>query len=147
MLASRYRRRVFDLLGCHAFGNSAAGFIAKGRKVHCKHKGCKRQDARYKQHESMLMITISALICVVHALNQNAWTFLYSLSAEMSQCQSGFPIGLSHSSYSILCKARFKNFVFLSGLSVDTYSIDSQIGIYFCHLLPLGSHERVCDGS
>ncbi len=95
----------------------------------------------------MLVITISALICIVYALNQNAWTFLYSLSAEMSQCQSVFPIGLSHSSYSILCKARFKNFVFLSGLSVDTYSIDSQIGIYFCRLLPLGSHERVCDGS
>ncbi len=80
------------------------------------------------------MTTISVLISVFNAFNQNARTFLYSLSAEISQCQSGFPNGLTCSSYSILCKARLEKFVIFSVLSVDTYSIDSQIGIYFCRV-------------
>ena len=106
LLTSRYCRCIRDLLCGHVFRCVAAGFVTECRKVHSKHKGCKRQDARHKQHETMLTMTISVLIPVVHALNQNARTFLYSRSAEISQCQNGFPSGLTRSSYSILCKAR-----------------------------------------
>ncbi len=106
LLTSRGRGCICNLLCGHIFRCVAAGFITEYGKVHSKHKGSKRQDARHNQHETMLTMTNSVLIPVVHAFNQNARTFLYSRSAEISQCQSGFLNGLTRSSYSILRKAR-----------------------------------------